>query len=278
MPTSDELVLEPDGSYTITVDSAPAAGRINHIRATPAARQLFIRSNLGDWRTETPDALTVTRLGPPPARPPMSDAAILKLARENFLQSLFYYGVGANAWKTFSNPVNILPAPVQSATVGTLVTQASSFGHFRIRDDEALMVHVKLGGAKYFVLPVTDPWTITTDPIGHQSSLNQAQARPDADGSFTFVVAARDPGVHNWLDTVGLHEGTIMARWQALPEQTPPEGGPAITARVVKLSELARVLPPETARVTPAERQAMLEARRAGYLRRIATDAACPSQ
>jgi hypothetical protein len=27
-------------------------------------------------------------------------------------------------------------------------------------------------------------------------------------------VAPKDPGVANWLDTTGLHEGTLFVRWQ----------------------------------------------------------------
>jgi hypothetical protein len=31
------------------------------------------------------------------------------------------------------------------------------------------------------------------------------------DGTVTLVVATRDPGVANWLDTTGTHEGTLFA-------------------------------------------------------------------
>ncbi|GLS06003.1 hypothetical protein GCM10007860_31670 [Chitiniphilus shinanonensis] len=268
--TGDQLVVNPDGSYTVTIDNQPANGRVNHIQSTGEAVQLFVRNNLGDWSTETPDALSVTRLGTP-TRGPRSDADIVADTRTNLSEAALYYGVGTLGVKTYINPLNTLAQPSSSDTLGTLVTQASSFGHFRLADDEALIATVNTGGAKYFVFPVTDPWSVTVDPIRHQSSLNNKQAVPNADGSYTFVLSVADPGVANWIDPVGLHEGTIMARWQNLPATTPASGGPAIATRVVKLRDLAAYLPPGTQYVTAAQRAQQLQARAAGYARRLAT-------
>ncbi|WP_205700948.1 DUF1214 domain-containing protein [Jeongeupia sp. USM3] len=266
-----DLVVAGDGSFTITVDSQPANGRVNHIRSTAEAKQLFVRNNLGDWAAETADALSVTRLDAPP-RPVKSDADIVADVRTNLNESTLAYAVGTLGLKTYANPVNTLPQPSSSATLGTLVTQASSFGHFRLTDDEALLVTVNTGGAGYFVLPLTDPWTVSVEPDRRQVSLNHAQAVADADGGYTFVISPRDPGVHNWLDTAGLHEGTLMPRWQNLPATPPASGGPAIATRVVRLAELPHYLPAGTRYVTPAERQQQLAARAAGYAERVATD------
>ena len=44
----------------------------------------------------------------------------------------------------------------------------------------------------------------------------------EPDGSFKLVVAHRDPGMPNWLDTAGHREGVVFCRWlqsQELPEQ-----------------------------------------------------------
>lgn len=264
-----DLVVGPDGRYVITIDNQPANGRRNHLQSNGDVVQLFIRNNLGNWNTETPDALTLVRVDDRPAAAPRQPAALLADAYRSVQEGIVYYGVGALAVKTHANPVNTLPQPQQSATLGTLVSQANSFGHFRLADDEAWVITLKRGGAGYFVVPITDPWMITVDPARHQSSLNQAQSVANPDGSYTFVVSARDPGVNNWLDTAGLREGTAMVRWQGLPS-TPVNGGPGVSAEVVKLSELdARY--PGLARVTPAERAAALNARLQGYLRRIAT-------
>lgn len=266
--TGKDLVVGPDGRYEVTIDSDPANGRVNHIQSTSAAKQLFVRNNLGDWSTETPDALTVQRLGAAPTRAPRGDASVGLEAWANLQESIITYGVGALGLKTHLNRVNTLSTPSTSSTLGTLVTQTSAFGHFKLADDEALVITLQAGGAGYFVVPVTDPWLVSGDPIRRQTSLNNKQSVADADGAYTFVVAAQDPGVYNWLDTEGRHEGTIMVRWQDLPAQT-VGNGPQVVAKVVKLAALPSVLPQGTRTVSAVERARLLAVREAGYQRRV---------
>jgi len=51
-----------------------------------------------------------------------------------------------------------------------------------------------------------------------QISLNRAQAQQDEDGNFEMIVAHRDPGHPNWLDTEGRPYGIMFWRFQ-LPEE-----------------------------------------------------------
>jgi len=64
-------------------------------------------------------------------------------------------------------------------------------------------------------------------------SLNRKQMQLGADGAYRIVVAHRDPGVPNWLDTSGRRNGTIYWRF-LLPDGDPPTP----TTRVVPLAEL----------------------------------------
>lgn len=264
-----DLVVGADGSYAITIDRDPAGGRVNHIQSSGEAVQLFVRNNLGDWNAETPDALTIERLPDGNTPQPKSDLVIAAEAWTNLQESIVAYGVGALGIKTHTNPVNTLSSPSLSSTLGTLVTQASSFGHFKLADDEALVATVQTGGAGYFVFPVTDPWMVTVDPIRRQSSLNNRQAAPNADGSYTFVVSVQDPGVANWIDPAGLHEGTIMLRWQDLPLAASAAGGPSVKTQVVQLSGLGAALPAGTRYVTAEQRRRQLDDRTAGYALRL---------
>jgi len=65
-------------------------------------------------------------------------------------------------------------------------------------------------------------WLCSLDYLHHTASLNLSQAKPDPDGTLPLVVAPKDPGVANWLDTTGLHEGTLFVRWQKLPTTLDP--------------------------------------------------------
>ena len=174
---------------------------------------------------------------------------------------------------TMSNAVNTLSNASQSSTLGTLTTQASSYGYFNLTADDALVVTVNPGSADYFVVPVTDPWMITVDPGIHQVSLNNAQSIPNANGTYTFVVSLKDPRVHNWIDTAGLHEGTIMVRWQGLTNNSSsasPHKSHGVNTQVVPFYKLASALPNGTHVVTPKERAAQLAQRIRGYTRRLA--------
>jgi len=48
-------------------------------------------------------------------------------------------------------------------------------------------------------------------------ALNRAQTVAEADGTFRAVIAHRDPGVPNWLDTEGRAFGLVFWRF-FLPE------------------------------------------------------------
>ncbi|KAJ5433153.1 uncharacterized protein N7458_012309 [Penicillium daleae] len=269
--SGSDLVVDSDGSYTITVNSSSGDNQTNHIQSTLLAKQLLIRNNLGNWATEKPDNLTVDLVDDNSSQSALTEAEIILAASWNLQESIVDYGVGALGIKTSINKVNTLSAPSQSSTLGTLTTQASSFGHFDLSDDEALVATVTQGDADYFVFPLTNPWIITTDPAS-QVSLNNKQAVANENGTYTFVISVEDPGVYNWLNTTGLHEGTIMVRWQGLPttssSSTSSTTSPAVDIQVVPLSELASVLPSETRYVTVEERESLLAQRLAAYAQR----------
>jgi hypothetical protein len=127
------------------------------------------------------------------------------------------------------------------------------------------MITTSDGGAYYTGFQVTDPWTIAPDPIYRTSSLNKSQAAPNPDGTYTYVVSLEDPGIQNWIDTVGLRQGWLLLRWQGVPAST---SGSTLVRKVklVLLDELEKELPPGVPKAT-------IEARRQQVRRRIAEHA-----
>ncbi|WP_165037443.1 hypothetical protein [Rhodococcus sp. 14C212] len=100
------------------------------------------------------------------------------------------------------------------------------------------------------------------------SSLNATQAKPNADGTYTFVISGHDPGVYNWLDPNGHDSGMIAVRWQSLT------GRPAVdealrSSSVVRLGALSASLPAGTAVVDAGERRAQQTQRAADFDRRL---------
>jgi len=67
-----------------------------------------------------------------------------------------------------------------------------------------------------------------------RASLNSRQMELGNDGSYRLVIAARDPGVANWLDTGGHRRGTMFWRF-LLPKEDPATP----RCRVVPVGEVA---------------------------------------
>jgi hypothetical protein len=56
-------------------------------------------------------------------------------------------------------------------------------------------------------------WLESLDYRYHRISLNDSSAVRESDSSLRVVVAQRDPGHPNWLDTAGHRHGTLGVRW-----------------------------------------------------------------
>lgn len=254
----NNMVVRPDGTFTITVNPTTGTGEGNHLQTKPGVVQLFIRDTLSDWNTQTPPRLTVRRIAGPPAPAPKTFDDLVTdtlnaLHAQNWID-FFILGL------QFAPPVNTLSPPLLTANT------ARSFGNYHLDDDHALVITANPADAPYFAITMQNDWTITPAYWNHQTSLTNDQAMPNTDGTYTFVVSTRDPGIANWIDTTGLRDGTLFARWQGLPGAAMP----TISARFVSLSDLDTALPPDTARVTPSQRAAQLARRQSGFERRIA--------
>jgi hypothetical protein len=261
-----DLVLEPDGSFTITVDSDPADGRVNHILSAPAAHEFYIRDVVQDWSAEMINELSIERLGPPPKKPPLTEDKQAELTA-SFLRR---YSTDTARWnnQTLQKPVNEFAFTIDRDTDGAQRSQIYIMGHFRLADDEALVVTLRTGGAGYFIVPITNWWGTTNDVATRTASLNKAQSVANADGTYCFVISTADPGVHNWVDPCDMHEGILTLRWAEFPGGVPGSDLGA-DSKVVKLAELASELPPETKFVTPEERATQLADRARSYAWRL---------
>jgi hypothetical protein len=261
-----DLVLEPDRSFTITVDSEPAGDRPNHIRSAPEAHEFYIRDVMLDWSRDEPNHLSIERLGGPPETPPRSDAEQAELTASFMLRYADF--TRALSRGMMGRPANEFSLAYSADKGGALRKQVYIGGHFRLEEDETLVIDVSDGGARYFVVPISNVWGTTLDIVDRTSSLNKAQSVPNDDGTYTYVLSRRDPGVHNWIDPCDMGEGILTLRMAEFPNGRPNEDL-AAKSRVVPLARLRDDLPAETRWVTPEERAEQLAARAAGYKRRL---------
>lgn len=304
--TKDQLVIGDDGTFTITLDKTPANGRQNHLQLTADTTIVATRNTLSDWANQQPMSLEITRVGGPPNSlfsqlggfaipgigpavvrskllttlvslvpplpfvPPVLRGAVTAIIMALGVQREATYMAVATTDPTTGERIepNVLKNPTRNAEF--LATQLQSAGYFQLADEEALVITIDRAGAGYFIVPVTDDWTITKDYWNEQTSLNNVQSVADDAGNttYTLVVSPRDPGVANWVSTGGLNQGTISIRFQDIDPAVTQL--PTVSARVVPLSQLASELPPTTQYVTQEQRAAQLATRKAGFDNRFA--------
>jgi hypothetical protein len=262
--SAPDLVIGPDRRFTITVGPDAPGGRPNHIQTTPSAVQILIRDVLADVAYERPYALTVERLDPPTA-PPLPEEAIVPLcgpAIAAFVDDI----ARINSGVMLQRPANQWDKPAIHTGAAFIPTQAYSGARFRLNNDEALVFTLTLGNAAYAVVPVNNLWGGINDYFAHIGTLGTGRAARNPDGSYSFVLSLADPGVHNWVDPDGLHEGLSIVRWIGFDRAKAGGGEPTLDVRLVRLSQLESALPSGAPRIDAAGRRAQLVKHAADYL------------
>lgn len=252
-----DMQINADGTFVLSLDPDPANGRANHIQSAPDACFLFIRDVRANWH-EVPNAYRVKRLDAP-LMPAMTFQQMVDRAARYIIEDV----AGCYPFMAIVNQseVNKANPPFATGTLGGLVTQMMSVARLKLKDDEAFVLTIDPGGAKHHVVPIVNFWGCTLNFWSRTSSLNSRQSIPNADGTTTYVISIKDPGVYNWIDPVGLTEPRLQIRWHSLADSSKSDKKPAINGKLVKLSELRKSLSEDTKWVTPAKRKQQLAER-----------------
>ncbi len=283
-----ELILGPEkpddfeGNFICTKKPpsrrAPDAG--DRFAAYISGRQLFY-----DWKNEEPIALAIECLDAagshPPALTPQRAAANLRrmgsIIRGQMRFWLEFYDVVLNCNGTHEHdgrpyfmPVNAYNEPnaASSETGGGMSSNIYAGGMYDLGDDEAFYVEASYSGQPvYTSMHIGNLWGESPDYANHQSSLNHHQMYMGADGVQRWVVAHRDPGVQNWIDTTGLPRGFLSHRW-AYAERPEKSAWPKITGRKIRFDEIAGAFPSDQPRVSLEERREAIRIRQRHVQRR----------
>jgi hypothetical protein len=251
-----------------------------YVGAYISGRQLFY-----DWDREDPVDFWITRIGQesetPGAYDPASAARALRrvgeIARgQVFFWNEFYdvlletYGDRNGDGKQFM-PRNAFndPNAASGATGGGMSTNIYAGGVYELAQDEALIVESRIPVEPMYIgFHLSNFWGESFDYANHITSLNGFQSERDPDGAIRYVIAHRDPGAPNWLDTTGHPEGYMAPRW-AYFEKPPQEQWPTIRATKVRFDEIWTHLPPGTRRVSSEQRREQIRIRQLHVQRRF---------
>lgn len=229
--TDDELVVEPDGTVEI-IASATRKAR-NWLPLAPDSTGLVVRQTYLDRAREQPGSWHIDRLydpGPPPELTPKALGTALRRA------ALAVHGTAA----TFSRWTELfMTRPNELPDFGQEMFQRAGgdpeifylHGYWTLRSDQAWVIRTEVPDCPYWNFQLGNWWMESLD---HRRAItvNKHTAKLDDDGRLTIVVADRDPGARNWIDTCGHRGGTALLRWLGAADHPIP------TCRVVPLDSL----------------------------------------
>ncbi|WP_235653684.1 hypothetical protein [Mycolicibacter icosiumassiliensis] len=272
------LVVNPDGTFTVYIGPTAPSGAVNFIDDDSAtiqgAASLLVRDVLGDWGkgasnisihcvSDCPPFFAIPQGGLFPSDDTTAPTKITSI--DDALTTLF------SAFAKIAGPFNtqnmglaqIAGIEQPANTMSPLATETSLFptglpsadvsaGNFDLAPGEALIVKVPEVDAAYNGIELMNVYGAALPFTLSQTTLNNTTAFHAADGYTYYVVSATNPGVANWLDTGGVANGEIFARFENLAAGTDPTGM-TVTTQVVPVADVAQYLPDDTPTVSAAQ-------------------------
>ncbi len=269
-----DMAVSWDGSFEVLIGGERPDPRLcpNWLPTTPGTRKLFIRQGFDDW-SELPATMRIERIGMTAPRP-MPDPAEMIAAIE--WAGEFLTGV-ARDWPdwpyTFAedvdpDQVNRFPDarrasgdPVYNPELDKKRGRAPSTMCWRLAPDEALIIEWDRNDLFWMMTNMGMSFN-SMDYLYRPVSHSPARVTTDSDGRIRMVLAHRDPGFHNWIDTCGFEQGEICNRNMLTDQAT------TFRTTLVKHDALGDALPADSVRVTPARRTGQMRERFHSIMRR----------
>jgi hypothetical protein len=240
--TEAELRVEPDGRFEVELGPERRPG--NWLRTDARARYLMIREYSSDWSATRAGSFEIQREGPMLPRAPLD----VETARAGLAGAAGFVARACAFWSGLSDywagvaPNRFLHTPrgggerlrridelgreveapdwarVQDGVTDSRTEVAPPAGHqfscgwFRLAEDDALVARFVPVAASYWAIELASYWYEPLCFRTGRSIVNHRTAVHEPDGSVRVVIAGRDPGVPNWLDTDGHREGMMIFR------------------------------------------------------------------
>ena len=234
--TEEELRFGGDGSIEITLspDPAPAGATkaVNWMQSAPDANSLLVRQYFADpldkqseWKIEA-----VPVADPAPPLPEQAMARSLH-AVAAFTKTVLLWG----RWleRVAARGTNVLQGLRDEGDLQTPEGVKYHQGHWKLASGEALVIEFVPAEVPYWGFLIMNRWMESLEYRDRQVTINGFQAEREDDGRVRIVVAHRDPGHPNWIDTAGHTEGLMSLRWARLEQPLPD-----VATRVVSFDSL----------------------------------------
>jgi Protein of unknown function (DUF1214) len=210
----NQLEIAHDGTFQIMCSGRPHRG--NWLPLRPDTRQIIIRQSYLDRRRERPADLAVECLGIDEPYPILDDLAALGT---QLLGAAGYAAATAATFEGWTRGFMERPNEMHQRPREELTTNWSDpnitfyHGYWNLEPGQALVVSAVPPECDYWNFQLNNWWMESLDYRFLSVTCNKATARLERDGSVRIVIAQRDPGFGNWMDTAGHRHGTMGLRW-----------------------------------------------------------------
>ncbi len=228
-----ELTLDDRGRFELWIGPADmqAPNGADRLTLDPDVTDLMIRQYRHDLEVEVDGEYTIRAVPDPGPPPPLDEATIAARFDEAgaWVQETVHVEATLSALVTSMTP-GVLRAGQEFIDAGGEVTgpvldlevvakvmpspaiQYSGTWFDDLGDDEAIIVEGVAPTARYWSIQLLTRWMESGDWRHHRVFVTDRDVEVDADGRFTVVVSARDPGDAVWLSTSGLRNANVAMR------------------------------------------------------------------
>ena len=218
------LELDQDGNFTLILSQEPTDISGQWVQIPDDASGILVRQYIANRKKEELPTLNIEVLGSPIQFSPVTDQEIADAIISTSYAFLSLTTLHQRVLPELMEKTNVFIEATSDSLGGAISGNDNLYmiGSYQLADDEALIMLVQPPKTRYWNIALESRWHETADYLHRPTSMTLDEVNYNEDGSVEFIVAHKDPGHPNWLDTSGHNFGFITLRWlDALDEDVP---------------------------------------------------------
>ena len=218
------LELDQDGNFTLILSQEPINTSGQWIQIPDDASGILVRQYIAYRKKEELPTLNIDVLGSPIQFSPVTDQEIADAIISTSYAFLSLTTLHHRVLPELMEETNVFIKATSDNLGGAISGNDNLYmiGSYQLEDDEALIMLVQPPKTRYWNIALESRWHETADYLHRPTSMTLDEVNYNEDGSVEFIVAHKDPGHPNWLDTSGHNFGFITLRWlDAMDEDVP---------------------------------------------------------
>jgi hypothetical protein len=206
-----QLAVDADGRFEIGLGAKAGAGNWIALDPEGGVHQLVVRQTFTDRLRERAAELSIERVGGAAGAPPLDAARF----HDRLLAAASYVKSNTALFADWARDFQGAPNQLRPLDTSRAQGDPSLFylqGFWALGPDDAYVLELRPPECDYWNFQLNNYWLESLDHRDHRIDLNHTAARPEADGRVRIVVAHRNPGHPNWIETAFHARGTMGLR------------------------------------------------------------------